>query len=333
MIKYFLKLYFLLYITLANEYCTEPCKYLHMDSSNNIWEYDLSNLCSLEDYKTIDDVGHEYIFNICRYSNSICLPADCDSSIGCKPYEVIEHKGIAIQFWGTTPPRVPVTLPDEPCYLDSDPNVEVTCSRPCSVIGVGYPFWNIVDDNNPLLGVSAFWDSLPPDSSDPYQCPEDEYGNPGFRRVTFQFLCDKNESIKAEQLIEDPCAYIITINSAHTCFIFEYKYSEWSLCQPDGFRNRQVDCNSNTSTVSSLEYCSGEHEKLIEPCEYIFPPYQNDDTILAVILGITFGVVVTILIGGYIFRHKIGGYIFRHKIDNSKPLVGHLELRSSYNSV
>ena len=99
---------------------------------------------------TVDRWGHRYVTNVCSFTTTACLPADCSDANpffhstppGCKPWTPIAYYGVAIQYWGNTqqcPPGGATKLPKaQQCQNPLIGEAEC-CTAACEVLGIAMP--------------------------------------------------------------------------------------------------------------------------------------------------------------------------------------------------
>ena len=180
------------------------------------YSYDLRPLCAASDrvfsVTTPEGYNWQVRYAVCGNVSTACNPS----------WTHAVSRGNVVQDLLTAP---------SPGTMTTDPETgqSVPATNDCEVLGHTRPEFDLLDESNPATGgIVLKHSSLPPSSSDKYQCPTDpRTGYPRERVVSIVMLCDP--SLPVSQLREvsfaevkpqgglGTCIYNLTLRSGAAC--------------------------------------------------------------------------------------------------------------------
>lgn len=159
-----------------------------------------------------DESGHTYRFNICGDVGLKCAP---------KEWVSLYDHGSAMQTWGDVP-ECDMSDPTTYC-TDIEDGQAQCCSSPCQILGIGEPYFELLDRKNPETGgIRVLHQTVPAHADDPYNCPYDpDTGGFYQREMKIEIRCNsKVAGLQVQSVAENPnrpCSYTIGAQSKYGC--------------------------------------------------------------------------------------------------------------------
>lgn len=147
------------------------------------YQFDLSQTCNEhEDYSYTDSANRTYNINICGTAVQNCLPST---------YATLYEYGAVVQTWGERP-----DCPPSNC-TDPFTGEQTCCTADCEVLGVGAPYIELLDPDNPVTGgLVMTHHAVRAADQDPYWCPPNPITKePYERRIKYEIKCQPSALI------------------------------------------------------------------------------------------------------------------------------------------
>ena len=166
---------------------------------------------------------HPHTFPLASSGNTtaLCAPGAFNATAGgtTPSYPVYDTHGVAVQYIDNTTPTCNVAAPE---CTDYDTGNKTCCTSHCEVLGTEFFQFSVAatPDGFGVDVIELLHTGMPPDASDPYNCPIGANGLARERQLAIKITCSEADgpALKNIKFTEvSLCSYLITATSSVAC--------------------------------------------------------------------------------------------------------------------